>query len=81
MGWASEEYMAELDWQSRGLIMDTNLYPSEGRFAWMGSDSYTHRPEDVRRGLMDSLKALAADKIDMWYPRTWPQHALGGYLA
>lgn len=28
---------------------------------------YTHKPEDVRRGLLDSLKALKADKIEMFY--------------
>ena len=32
-----------------------------------GNESYTHKPEDVRRGLMNSLKALNADKIDMFY--------------
>ncbi|PVH77319.1 Aldo/keto reductase, partial [Cadophora sp. DSE1049] len=28
---------------------------------------YTHSPEDVRRGLTNSLKALKTDKVDMFY--------------
>tara|TARA_R110002060_G_scaffold52285_1_gene63222 strand:+ start:296 stop:1087 length:792 start_codon:yes stop_codon:yes gene_type:complete len=47
-----------VDWQKRGIVMDTKLYPK---------NEYTHSPEDVRRGLMDSLKALKADKVDMFY--------------
>lgn len=32
-----------------------------------GGSQYSHTPEDVRRGLMDSLKALNMKKIDMFY--------------
>lgn len=28
---------------------------------------YTHKPEDLRRGLLDSLAALKTDKIDIFY--------------
>lgn len=31
------------------------------------ANSYTHKPGDIRRGLLDSLKALKTDKIDMFY--------------
>ena len=66
-GGSSEEYMAKAKWQSRNLIMDTKLYPNEGKGMKMGTNVYSHRPEDVRRGLMESLRALNATKIDMWY--------------
>ncbi|KAE8369678.1 NADP-dependent oxidoreductase domain-containing protein [Aspergillus caelatus] len=29
--------------------------------------SYKHTPEDLRRGLKESLQALGTEKIDMWY--------------
>ena len=65
---SSEEYLGELGWQDRGLIMDTKLYPNEGKqMGNMSSNVYSHRPEDLRRGLEQSLKALKATKIDMWY--------------
>jgi aflatoxin B1 aldehyde reductase len=63
---SSEEMLAEATWQKRGLVMDTKLYPTAGG-PMASSGSYTHRPEDIRRGLMDSLKALKTDKIDMFY--------------
>lgn len=46
--------------------MDTKLYPNAGG-ALDSQDSYTHKPADVRRGLMNSLKALKTEKIDMFY--------------
>lgn len=64
---SSEEMLASLDWQKRGIVMDTKLYPNKGRSMIQGDNEYTHQPEDVRRGLMDSLKALGTKKIDMFY--------------
>ncbi|KAH7120479.1 NADP-dependent oxidoreductase domain-containing protein [Dactylonectria macrodidyma] len=67
-GGTSEETMADLHWQDRGLVMETKLYPSaRAAMAALTSNTYTHESGDVRRGLMDSLKALGADKIDMFY--------------
>ena len=63
---SSEEYLGKLDWKSKGIVMDTKLYPTAGKGA-MFPVSYSHSPEDVRRGLMDSLTALQADKIDLFY--------------
>lgn len=67
-GGTSEETLADLGWQSRGLVMGTKLYPF-GRAAMsaLTSHTYTHQTGEVRRGLMDSLKALGADKIDLFY--------------
>jgi aflatoxin B1 aldehyde reductase len=46
--------------------LDTKLYPNKGS-PTAGSLQYSHTAEDVRKGLMDSLKALKTDKIDMFY--------------
>jgi aflatoxin B1 aldehyde reductase len=46
--------------------MDTKLYPNAGR-PMVPDEQYTHKPEDVRKGLMKSLKALKTSKIDMFY--------------
>ena len=62
-GGSSEESLAASKWQARNLIMDTKLYPNEGKGMAMGTNTYSHRPDDVRRGLLDSLKALDTDKI------------------
>ncbi|KAL3473090.1 Aldo/keto reductase [Aspergillus californicus] len=61
-----EEILAAAEWAKRGIIMDTKLYPNAGS-ALTSAESYTHSPEDIRRGLMNSLKALQTGKIDMFY--------------
>ncbi|KAL3426958.1 Aflatoxin B1 aldehyde reductase member 2 [Phlyctema vagabunda] len=63
---STEEMLAAIDWQKRGIVMDTKLYPNAGG-PMAGAISYTHTPEDVRRGLFDSLEALKTKKIDMFY--------------
>jgi aflatoxin B1 aldehyde reductase len=59
---SSEEYLGDLDWQKRGLVMETKLYPGV-----MNGVKITHSKADLRKYLLLSLKALKADKIDMWY--------------
>lgn len=73
-GGSSEEYLGQLGWKERGIVMDTKLSPRRrpgpnNPFPnnLSTNNSYTHQPEDLRRALLDSLKALNADKIDMWY--------------
>ena len=61
----SEEYLGKMDWQKRGLVMDTKVYPTVGK--GMPGDQITHKPEDLRKYLQISLKALKTDKVDMWY--------------
>lgn len=63
---SSEEILSALDLHSRGIIVDTKLYPNAGSKMSL-EDQYTHQPADVRRGLLNSLKALNADIIDMFY--------------
>jgi aflatoxin B1 aldehyde reductase len=57
-----EEYLGKIDWQGKGIIMETKLYPMKGR-----EITGSHSPEDLRKFLMMSLKALNTDKIEMWY--------------
>lgn len=63
---SSEEYLGKTDWQKRGIIMDTKLYPTSVRPA-LAKDVYSHNAKDLRAGLMASLKALNTDKLDLWY--------------
>ncbi|KAF3765558.1 Aldo/keto reductase [Cryphonectria parasitica EP155] len=64
-GGSSEEYLGQLKWQERGLIMDTKLAPVGRLRPELGR--YTHAKEDVGPGLQDSLDALQTDKVDLWY--------------
>ncbi|KAI0669007.1 Aldo/keto reductase [Trametes maxima] len=59
-GGTSEEYLGKINWQKRGLVMDTKLYPipALGR---------THSPENIRKEIEIELKALKTDSVDMWY--------------
>ena len=63
---SSEEFLGKLDWQKRGLIMDTKLYPTYVN-ATMSKEHYSHKPEDLHAGLQASLKALKTGKLEMWY--------------
>lgn len=62
---SSEEFLGTLDWQKRGIVMDTKYYPTAGR--GMPGQQTTHSPAELRENLMASLKALKCDKVDMWY--------------
>ncbi|KAF3909954.1 hypothetical protein ABW20_dc0104849 [Dactylellina cionopaga] len=64
----SEEYLATADWKSRDIIVGTKLYPTANLPIPVPDDFvYNHHKGGVRRGLMDSLKALGTDKIDLFY--------------
>ncbi|KDQ59547.1 hypothetical protein JAAARDRAFT_33126 [Jaapia argillacea MUCL 33604] len=67
-GGTSEEYLGKIDWQKRGLKMDTKLYPIVMGNVKPGDEYYiSHSPEDLRKHLQASLKALNTDKLEMWY--------------
>lgn len=68
-GGTSEEILGEVGWQQRGLVMDTKLYPNAASTRWTqpGANCISHSPEDLRKYLDVSLKALKTDSIDMWY--------------
>jgi aflatoxin B1 aldehyde reductase len=63
-GGSSEEYLGNLDWQKRGLVMGTKYYPHFGR---VPGATTTHSASDLRKYLLESLSALKAEKIDLWY--------------
>lgn len=60
---SSEEALTAAEWQKRRLAMATKLYPSTAAVA----EGYTHQPEDLRRGLLKSLSALSAERLDLFY--------------
>ena len=65
---SSETMLGDLDWQKRGIIMDTKYYPTAGKSApasW--KTEWRHTPEHLRENLMTSMKELKTDKLDMWY--------------
>lgn len=60
-GGSSEEYLGKLRWQNRGLIMDTKLSPR--RRLTPDVKNYTHKNEDLKPALVESLEALQTDKV------------------
>jgi aflatoxin B1 aldehyde reductase len=64
-GGSSEKVLGQLDWQGRGIVLDTKFSPrTDLRGPGSGSN---HSPEDLRLALKTSLESLKTDKIDMWY--------------
>ena len=66
-GGTSEEFLGQLNWQDRGIIMDTKIAPTVVARISVASGNWTHRPEHLRENLKQSLKALKTDKVDLWY--------------
>ncbi|KAA1472011.1 Aldo/keto reductase [Dentipellis sp. KUC8613] len=66
-GGTSEEYLGKIDWQGRGLKMETKLYPNTNPNLAGSIDVIKHTPEGLRLHLDRSLKALNTDKLEMWY--------------
>jgi aflatoxin B1 aldehyde reductase len=65
-----EEVLGDLDWQKRGILMETKFYPSGRYFAEKlkaPEEGWHLTPEHLRANLMISLKALKAEKLEMWY--------------
>jgi aflatoxin B1 aldehyde reductase len=65
-GGSSEQYLGQLHWQDRGIVMDTKFSPRANLGLGPGVKT-THSPEHLRLALMKSLESLRAEKIDMWY--------------
>lgn len=65
---SSEEYLGELEWKKRGIVMDTKYYPTRGKNMPSKDEpegGWSHEPEHLRENLMRSMKALKCDKLDM----------------
>jgi len=58
-GGTSEEYLGRIDWEGRGIVMDTKFSPNKGYGG--------HDPAGLRKALLQSLKALGTNKVAMWY--------------
>ncbi|KZS98928.1 Aldo/keto reductase [Sistotremastrum niveocremeum HHB9708] len=65
-GGTSEEYLAKSDWQKRKIKIATKLYPLPASHPISLGVEMSHKPEDLRKYLQISLKALNAKKIDLW---------------
>ncbi|KAJ7464740.1 NADP-dependent oxidoreductase domain-containing protein [Mycena galericulata] len=67
-GGTTEEYLGAINWQERGIKMETKLYPTKGKgMGWLFAEDLTHSPADLRKALKDSLTALKTDKLYMLY--------------
>lgn len=66
-GGSSEEYLGQLQWQQRGIVMDTKLSPRRPLQPGPSTRTYTHRKEDLEPALLESLNALQTGNVDMWY--------------
>ncbi|KAJ7200023.1 Aldo/keto reductase [Mycena pura] len=61
----SEQALGKIDWKEKGILMETKLYPTRAPHPVLGSRS--HSPEDLRKYLDISLKALNTDSLEMFY--------------
>ncbi|CDO69955.1 hypothetical protein BN946_scf184836.g29 [Trametes cinnabarina] len=68
-GGTSEEYLAKAGWKKRGLLVDTKLLPNAGKPVPFGgaTERISHSPEDLRKHLEISLKALGTDSVEIFY--------------
>ncbi len=60
-GGSSEAYLGQLGLGERGIVIDTKLSPSSGK--------YNHKPEVLRAAFFEALKALNTDKVSLPYAR------------
>ncbi|KAJ7149744.1 NADP-dependent oxidoreductase domain-containing protein [Mycena crocata] len=64
----SEEKLGAVDWQERGIKMETKFYPTKGKgLGWLYPDELTHSPADLRKALNGSLAALKTGKLHIFY--------------
>lgn len=66
-GGSSEQYLGAMDCPSRGIKLDTKLYPTTVRPSLSPDELYHHSPNDLREGLRRSLNALGVNKVTTWY--------------
>jgi aflatoxin B1 aldehyde reductase len=58
VGGKQEEWTGKAGWQGRGLTLATKHYPHQPG---------QHKPEALKSALSTSLKALSADRVDIFY--------------
>jgi len=59
---SSEEYLGGLQLQERRLVVDTKLYPTV-----VDGGKISHTTASLRKHLLESLKTLKTDKVNLWY--------------
>ncbi|GAA6001817.1 hypothetical protein JCM10207_002334 [Rhodosporidiobolus poonsookiae] len=59
---SSEEYLGKIDWKSRGVVVDTKLWPG----SYDGKE-IKFTLESMRQWLDVQLKAIGTDTLDLWY--------------
>ncbi|CZS98637.1 related to potassium channel beta subunit protein [Rhynchosporium graminicola] len=77
---SSEEFLGDLDWKKRGLVMDTKFYPTAGRNMSKSNapeEGWRHTPKHLRQNLMDSLRALN----DLYQEGLFARFAISNYMA
>ncbi|KAJ3539616.1 hypothetical protein NM688_g6340 [Phlebia brevispora] len=68
-GGTAEGFIGKLDLKGRGLKVETKLYPNTASYGDIVPNSLviSHSPEDLRKYLDMSLKALNVNQLEMWY--------------
>jgi len=66
-GGTSEELLGKIDWQARGLQVETKLYPTVVVEGVPKEVAVAHSPEDIRKNVETSLEALKTDQLELWY--------------
>ncbi|KAJ7058492.1 Aldo/keto reductase [Mycena amicta] len=61
----SEKALGDLDWQKKGIVMQTKLYPMH--MPQYASIIGPHTPEGLRKYLAMSLESLKTDTLDIFY--------------
>ncbi|CAK5268091.1 unnamed protein product [Mycena citricolor] len=59
----NEECLGQIDWKSKGVLMETKLYPVSPEQSFIGD----HSPASIRKFCQMSLDALKTDTLEMWY--------------
>ncbi|CAK5273577.1 unnamed protein product [Mycena citricolor] len=59
----NEVYLGQIDWKSKGVLMETKLWPVSPEMSFIGD----HSPANIRKFCQMSLDALKTDSLEMWY--------------
>jgi len=66
----------QVDWKSRGIIIDTKLYPLPD----FKGKPIKHNEECIREHIEAQLKNIKTDCLDMWYLRSSPFVDMSDFL-
>ncbi|KAJ7900601.1 Aldo/keto reductase [Mycena olivaceomarginata] len=60
----SETILGKVNWQEKGISVSTKILPL---YSHLPDVTAAHSPEGLRKIIVESLKALNTDKLDIWY--------------